>query len=113
MKALESELGTREEIFKHVYGPLGKNYLSGMSKQFSHLKEFEEINRLHDQNIAQFVDQYLIKLPDLKEISFVGSYAFHQQDVLQKVLEMKGVQLTKVIDRPIEQLTEYFVKHTF
>jgi hypothetical protein len=113
MRELEKVLGTRETIFKEVYGPLGKNYISEISKRTVHLKEFEEIALLHQQNIAEFVEQYLVKHPGLTEISFVGSYAFHQQNNLRKVLEMMGVQLTKVIDRPIEHLTEYFVKHTF
>ncbi len=113
MLELEKELGSREEILGQVYGPLGKRYIAEIPKRVSVLNSFEEITQLHEQNMCNFVDQYLVKLSDLKEISFVGSYAFHQQDILRNLLKMKGIKLRKVIERPIEELTGYFVKHTF
>jgi N-acetylglucosamine kinase-like BadF-type ATPase len=110
---LKKILGGKEEILKKVYGPIGKKYISGIAKAVNELPGSEEITCLHEQNMEEYIDEYLKKIPELKEISFVGSYAFYHQEILRKTLEIKGIELKKVIERPIEELTEYFLKRTF
>jgi len=111
--SLKEILGEREEIIAEVYGPQGKQFIAGIAKSTHELSVFNEIVQIHEQNIVEFVEQYLQKIPELKDVSFVGSYAFHHQNILRKVLKMKGLQLHKVIERPIEELAEYFIRRTF
>lgn len=109
---IELELGSKELILKNVYGPSGKKYISSLSAQFSKC-QLAEIDALHEENIALFVDHYAMQATQYKEISFVGSYACHNSGILQKVLEINGIKLGQILERPIEQLTEYFLKTTF
>lgn len=113
MDSLGEILGKKEEILAAVYGPMGKKYISEIPKRIHELSGLTEINKIHEQNIMEFIEQYLERIPHLKEVSFVGSYAYHNRELVQKILEMKGVGLRKVIERPIEDLAEYFVRRTF
>jgi hypothetical protein len=109
---IELELGSKELILKNVYAPDSKKYISSLSAQFSKYRS-DEIMAIHEENINLFVDFYIAQLASCQKISFVGSYAFYNAEIIRKVLAIKGVDVEKILERPIEQLTEYFVRGTF
>lgn len=101
-----STYGSRSELLSHCYGTDGKSFISSIQLQSENPIIQEEIDLIHTENIQLFLTTYLPKKPKTKEISFVGSYAFYQQNLLKIELEKVGWRLNKVIRKPIDALTE-------
>ncbi len=101
---LETQYGNRSYILKNCYSPEGKAFISSVQiKSESEIIQ-REINLIHQENIELFLSTYLPKETAEKEISFVGSYAYYQQDLLKVALENLGWKLVEVIQKPIEKL---------
>ena len=100
----ETQYGNRYHILKNCYSPEGKAFISGMQINSDSEIIQREINLIHKENIDLFLTTYLPKEPVNKEISFVGSYAFYQKEILKTALEKLGWELVKVIQKPIEEL---------
>lgn len=109
---IEQVAGTRETIIQSVYGLNGKKYISGLSEKLS-TSSTKEIHSIHGENINQFIQLYLPVVSEGKLISFVGSYAYHNREILQISLAKQGWKVGEIIERPIERLTEYVLKSTF
>lgn len=109
---IHSILGNRDEIIQSVYGSHGKKYIADLASLFS-TSEMDEINKLHEVNIRLFIDTYLLDIKEFKSVSFVGSYAGFNQDLLRKLLAEKGWDLGEVVVRPIIKLSEYYKKRPF
>lgn len=101
---LETQYGNRSSILKNSYSPEGKAFISGIQIQSEIVNIQREINLIHQENIELFLTTYLPKETAEKEISFVGSYAFYQQEILKTALEKLGWELRTVIQKPIEKL---------
>jgi len=110
--AIEDQLGTRDLILQKVYGPEGKKFISSMSKTFAEFEE-KELKELHYENVGRFMDLYLPKGEKSKIIYFIGSYASFNKENISILLQMRGLELGGVIEKPIEPLTEYLLKATF
>ena len=100
----ETQNGNRSSILKNSYSPEGKAFISGIQINSESEIIQREINLIHKENIELFLTTYLPKEPVNKEISFVGSYAFYQKEILKTALEKLGWELVKVIQKPIEEL---------
>jgi hypothetical protein len=101
---LETQYGNRSYILKNCYSPEGKAFISSIQLHCKNPIIQEEIDRIHSENIGLFLTNYLPKETAEKEISFVGSYAFYQQEILKTALEKLGWELRTVIQKPIEKL---------
>ena len=101
---LESQYGNPSSILKNSYTPEGKAFISGIQIYSESEIIQHEINQIHLENIELFLTTYLPKETAKKEISFIGSYAFYQQEILKTALEKLGWKLRKVIQKPIEEL---------
>lgn len=100
----ESQYGNRSSILNNCYSPEGKVFISSVQiKSESEIIQ-REINLIHQENIELFLSTYLPKETIQKEISFVGSYAFYQQEILKTALAKLGWKLVQVIQKPIEKL---------
>ena len=105
LKALiEVQYGQRGAILQNCYSPNGKAFISNIQLHSENESIQQEINRIHTENIELFLNKYLPQDSALKEISFVGSYAFYQQEILKISLKKGGWKLGKVIQKPIEVL---------
>jgi len=102
----ESQYGNRSSILKNCYSPEGKAFISSIQINSESEIIQREINLIHQENIELFLSTYLPKETAKKEISFVGSYAFYQQEILKTTLEKLGWELRTVIQKPIEALAE-------
>ncbi len=60
-----------------------------------------------------FLDNHVCKYDKYKELPthFVGSVAFHFQDILKRVSRDTGVKVGKIIKSPIDGLTHYHTQH--
>jgi hypothetical protein len=100
----ESQYGNRASILKNCYSPEGKAFISSIQINTESEIIQHEINLIHQENIELFLTTYLPKEAVNKEISFVGSYAFYQKEILKTTLEKLGWELRTVIQKPIEEL---------
>lgn len=103
-------LGDRSAVLKSVYGPDGKQWIGRLSLVCGANAETE---RMHRENISEFVGLYLDKSVSRSEsICLSGSYAFHNLKILSSVLQEKGLQIQKCVAKPIETITDYAMKAT-
>ena len=73
------------------------------------LKDFKvEFSDLHAENFSIFCKTHLIDM-NVDELNVVGSYGFHHQKLLERILSDFHVKLGKVVERPIEEFIEQTV----
>ena len=106
---IENTLGSREEILAKVYSSEGKKFISSILLLTENNSIQEEINTIHKQNINLFLDSYLPKESHNKSISFIGSYAHFQENILQELISQHGWKLEKCMQKPIIPLTENII----
>lgn len=82
-----------------------KNSFASIAKSLGDEKSFLDFHR---ENMRHFCALYLSNL-EVTKIGFVGSYAFHQRDLLREVLAEFGVDLILVIEKPIERIVDQIV----
>ncbi len=104
---IANKIGTSQDVLKAVYAMDGKKFISSISSLFSDSFN-SELTQIHRQNIDLFLNNYLPEATH-KQISFVGSYAFHQQHLLKETLEQRGWKLNNVIERPISHLADKYL----
>lgn len=112
---ISEKLGDRAEVLKNVYGENSKDYISSMSFVASELKSITaQVRRIHEENITVFVEKFVKKnVNPGSTISFVGSYAFYNQDILSEILKKYNYSLKETLQFPIDSLTDYIEKKTF
>ena len=108
---VENTYGTRNQLISKSYQNDGKAFISSIQLHCENPIIQEEIDRIHSENIGLFLTNYLPKETKTTEISFVGSYAYYQQDLLKLALENLGWKLREVIDKPIDALTKRVKKY--
>jgi N-acetylglucosamine kinase-like BadF-type ATPase len=109
---LTTLLGTRAELLLKVYGTNGKAFISSLGSFTKELKiRYSEIDQIHEENLQMFIDNYLVR-NEFSKVSIVGSYGFHNQDLLKKLLLKNNLLLNNCVQYPIERLTDYIEKST-
>lgn len=114
-KVLHQQLGSRGEILNKVYGTEGKAFIGSVSQLTDDLRAvYPEISDIHKSNINTFVQKTVFPNCDLDEsVSFIGGYAFCNQGVLMEILQKNNIMFKKMLQNPINSLTDYIQKKTF
>jgi glucosamine kinase len=114
IKALfEAEYGTDKRGFlNHIYGEAPNVYLSSFATFFSKHRENLYIQKLVGEAFTELIERHILKYDGCQRlpVCFVGSIAFHFQDILKMTLEEHGLDLGNVIRKPIDSLTEYHLR---
>lgn len=91
-------------------------YLAGfapfMFKEWNADKEKEYFQNLIKEGIALFIERWVMVYEEERlqtPVHFVGSIAYHLQDIIKTSLEERGLQMGNVICKPIDGLLSYFV----
>ncbi|GJM32521.1 MAG: ATPase [Saprospiraceae bacterium] len=102
--------GGKSTILDKVYGKETPNvYLASLTKFMAETIDHPFIQRLLYKGFATFIDRHVRKykghlgLP----IHFIGSIAYHFQDVLRLVLEERSMTAGQFIQKPIDELVKY------
>jgi glucosamine kinase len=119
-KEMPSDIRT---IFEEKYGVLERTEIltkaykeDKPNKYFASFSYFLYQNVQHnycqaliEKSFEQFLQKYLLKYPDLpsKEISFVGSVAFYYADFLRSVCNENHINISKIIEKPIDELVKF------
>jgi glucosamine kinase len=114
MKELFPIFGERSEVLKNVYGTEGKSFLSSISEILSErFSGNEEVLNLHKMNFELFVKRHFSdRMESKKNIAILGSYGYHQKEILSSVLQKSNIEISQCIQYPIVQLTDYILRDT-
>lgn len=74
--------------------------------------EFEEIRQLINQNFDLFITRIIKKYPDAEhlDINFVGSFAWHFRAYLTERVQVSGLKMGMVIEKPGRSLLNFHLK---
>ena len=104
----------KETILEHVnHKPMPSRYLANFAKFISENIEQTYFYQLMFDSFTSFAKNYIIRYPNYTEFHchFVGSVAFHNQEVLEHVAKYTGFTIGNIIKSPIDGLTIYHSKN--
>lgn len=114
---LEKTYGVnRAVILQHVYEkPHANIYLAGFTPFLTKYKELPVFDALLYDGMRTFLEIHVCSFEGYKKLQthFVGSIAFHFQDSLKRAASDLGVNLGQIIQAPIENLRDYYVRYVF
>lgn len=101
-------LGDEQAIMQYMYGAEGKKWIGELAGRVGNS---DEIQTFHRDNIRSFLKIHLSQIKrSYSEISFVGSYAFHQQEILIQELKSYQLKLKRIAQKPIEEIVDFTVE---
>jgi N-acetylglucosamine kinase-like BadF-type ATPase len=101
---------SNENILDAVYNkPAPSRFLASFSTFISDNRNHPFINELIRNNFRNFYKYQVACYPRHKEVpvNFVGSVAYHYQDILHEIGEEFGITIGKVIQAPIDGLVDF------
>ncbi|HPT01446.1 MAG TPA: ATPase [Bacteroidales bacterium] len=101
---------TNENILDAVYNkPAPSRFLASFSRFISDHRQHPFIDSLIRNNFRNFYTYQVCCYPRHKEVpvNFVGSVAYHYQDILRETGNEFGIKSGKIIKAPIDGLVEY------
>jgi N-acetylglucosamine kinase-like BadF-type ATPase len=99
-----------DHIKKSIYREANPNmYLAGFAKFMFDYKENKYIKRLIKKGFQDFFKCRVLpyNINSDTRVYFIGSIAHYFKDILEKVAAKNNLQITGVIQRPIDNLLEY------
>lgn len=100
----------RAAIIDAVYESETPNvYLASFTRFMGEHRTHPYIQRLIFNAFAEFIDRHVRKYPGhiSLPIHFIGSVAFHFQDILRTVLASRAMKAGRFIPKPIDALVDY------
>ena len=107
---------TRNDVIENVYNnPTANSWLGSFAQFFTDHYEDAWIKNTVKKGFEEFVLLFVKNYPRYKKIPvhFVGSIAFNYSDILKEVAIENNFMIGKIIQKPIEGLTDYFIKQNF
>ncbi|PLW94395.1 MAG: hypothetical protein C0591_12980 [Marinilabiliales bacterium] len=97
---------TLERIYHDPYPNL---FFSGLSEFVKKHIDHPWCQQMVKQNFTDFVDKQVSKYSTYQTspVSFIGSVAFHFQDLLEEVLDANNITFGKVMKNPMDGLINY------
>ena len=104
-------LGKRELINRIYDFKTANVFLASFAKFLSDNKDHIYIQQLVNKGFSEFIDRHVRKYKNHNTlpIHFVGSVAYHFEEILDLVLQERNLQLGMIIKKPIDNLVEYHI----
>lgn len=99
-----------KDFIDHVYHQSGASkYLAGFAKFAGDHQQHPFMRKLVKGCFEDFIQVFVLRYPEASSlpVCFVGSVAYHFQELLQECLEAEGLTLGKVRQTPAEGLIRY------
>jgi len=106
----ESTGHNKQSIGDGLYGPSNTNrFLAGFSPFIHDNLDRPAIRKLVEDSFRAFFHRHVIKYENAKSlpVSFIGSIAFHYQDVLRHVCAEEGIECRNITQKPIDALVDF------
>lgn len=108
LKAFDKEYRlNKEAVIKNMYHKAMPNYfLASFAEFMSICYDHPYIKNLLYTGFEKFVQTHILTYSNYKEYPchFVGSIAFHFQEILKEVTDKYGINFGKVLEKPIDDL---------
>lgn len=104
----------RDQVLENFYKQLFPNrYVARFCSVLADFKDTDYVKNLVGSCFIEFIDTELhfVLQKQQASLGFTGSVAYGFKEILESVLEAKGLKLVKVLDRPIEGLIEFHSTH--
>jgi N-acetylglucosamine kinase-like BadF-type ATPase len=101
---------TQADILEQVYGkPLPNRFLAGFSPFLQEHRDEPEIRRILVDGFNSFFTRN-VKQYDYKKyaVNFVGSIAYHYEEILRETAESAGIRVGEIIKNPMKGLADYY-----
>jgi N-acetylglucosamine kinase-like BadF-type ATPase len=103
---------TKEIIMENIYYKSGVNvYLASFAKFLSEHHDHPYIKNLVYKGFSEFINVNVCNIPHCKEVPvhFIGSLAYHFEEILTDAADAAGIQLGKIVHKPIDNLHKYWL----
>ena len=100
----------KEIILEQVnHKPMPSRYLAGFAQFISENSDQTYFYQLMFDSFTAFAKNYIVRYQNYDELTchFVGSVAFHNQEMLKNVANYSGFSIGNIIKSPIDGLTIY------
>lgn len=94
---------SKEFILSELAGPDAQKWISGLGSKTACL----DFGFLHRINAELFIKQYCQAVPNLKQLSFTGSYGYEQRDTFFKAFENSGIIVERAMASPLKDLVRF------
>ncbi|HET8829394.1 MAG TPA: N-acetylglucosamine kinase, partial [Pelobium sp.] len=97
----------KEAVIKNLYHKAMPNYfLASFAEFMSICYDHPYIKKLLYTGFDKFVQTHILIYPNYKDykVHFVGSIAFHFQEILKEVTDKYEINFGKVLEKPIDDL---------
>jgi glucosamine kinase len=103
----------KRAILNKIYGEGPNVYLASYARFFSKHRNHFYIQKLASEAFTELTRRHILKYEGCHHIpiNFVGSVAFHFQDILKTTLEEHNLTLGVVIQKPIDALVNFHLKN--
>ena len=102
---------TPEEVIEKVYRqPLPNRFLAGLSRFLGENREEPDIHKLLVDSFGAFVQRNLLHYPAAK-LYCTGSVAYYYATELTEATEAFGLQMERIMQKPMEGLIAYHTHH--
>lgn len=105
---------TKDDLVECVYNnPHANVWLAGFAPFVAKHREEQIVQQWVRDGMDQFVRYHIRCFKNFGTVKthFVGSVAYHFQDLLREVCQQHKVQCGSILRRPIDSLADYHVKH--
>ncbi len=106
----ESTGHNRISIGNGLYGPSNTNRFLASFSPFVHDNlDRPAIRQLVEDSFTEFFNRHVLKYENARElpISFIGSIAFHYQEILRQVCDKLNLNCRNITQKPIDALVDY------
>lgn len=104
----------RQEILDKIYaGGVPAAYLASFAGLFSKHREHPFVRNLIKSCFDEFLVRHVYKYDGFRElpIHFIGSIAYHFNDILKTSLKEHHLEMGVVLQKPIDELVKYHLKY--
>ena len=116
-EALVDKFGlTKDIVIDHVYmKPHANVYLASFMKFITSFKSEPYVQDMIFEGIGRFLDIHVTCYRDFEKVKthFIGSVAHYHEDILRQAAEIRGVNVGKIVKKPIDGLYDYHIKNYF
>lgn len=105
---------TKDDLVDCVYSnPHANVWLAGFAPFVAKHRDEPMVQQWVRDGMEQFVQYHIQCFPNYRSVKthFVGSVAYHFQDLLRAICEQYEVNCGNILRRPVDSLADYHVKH--
>jgi N-acetylglucosamine kinase-like BadF-type ATPase len=103
---------TRDEVINNIYNsPAPNTWLASFSSFYAENRNDAWIMKTIREGFMEFINLFVVNYKNYENlpVHFVGSIAFHYQEILKEVIAENKLIQGKIIQKPIDGLIEYFM----